>query len=103
MSCLAASERTTTTTHICASHRTLFGFLFVQEHVEEDRFIRDLDAKYFAKQRAKLEEARAHDDLQHFQNIVAPTMYQVQLLLSETGDSVSDAALEALARWKIGA
>ena len=78
-------------------------FFFIQEHVEEDRFIRDLDAKYFATQRAKLDDERAQQDLQHFHNHVAPAMYQVQLLLSETGDSVSDAALEALARWKLGA
>ena len=36
-----------------------------------------------------------------FQEAVAPAMVEAQLVLNGTGDTVSDAGLEALAKWKL--
>lgn len=40
------------------------------------------------------------EELKHFEDVIAPAMAVAESLLSKTGDKVSDAGLEALAKWK---
>jgi len=75
---------------------------FVQEKIEEDRFIREQEKKYFEKKKAAL-EAQLHDkELKEFKDTVAPSMAEAFNLLKKTGDTVSEDGLEALAKWKLG-
>lgn len=66
--------------------------------MEEEKYIRELEAKFIAKKRAEMTEA---PDMNHFENEVAPTMAIAQHVLDGTNDKVSHAGLEALARWKL--
>jgi hypothetical protein len=79
---------------LCDSHK--------QEKHEEDRYIREQEKKYFEKKKAELEKKMHDEDLAHFKEAIAPKMAEVSALLQKTGDKVSDEALEALARWKMG-
>lgn len=45
---------------------------------------------------------RLHEhEMAIFEEAVAPAMAEVQQLLKKTNDSISDEALELLARWKL--
>jgi hypothetical protein len=76
--------------------------LLEQEKHEEDRYIREQEKAYFEKKKAELEKKLHEEDLAHFKEAIAPKMAEVSSLLKKTGDKVSDEALEALARWKVG-
>lgn len=72
-----------------------------QEKVEEDRFMREQEKKFFEKKKKELEAKMHEQELAIFQETIAPSMAQAEVLLKKTGDKVSDAGLEALARWKL--
>jgi uncharacterized protein YfeS len=74
---------------------------FLQERVEEDRFIREVEQQYFEKKKAELEREMVEQDLRKFEDTIVPAMAQAEILLQKTGDKVSEAGLEALARWKV--
>jgi len=76
--------------------------LLEQEKHEEDRYIREQEKAYFEKKKAELEKKLHEEDLAYFKEAIAPKMAEVSSLLKKTGDKVSDEALEALARWKVG-
>lgn len=48
----------------------------------------------------KAEEAHMREDALH-QEVVKPVMEDVSKILAETGDRVSDEALENLTKWKL--
>lgn len=48
----------------------------------------------------KAEEAHMREDALHAE-VVKPVMEDVSKMLAETGDSVSDKALENLTKWKL--
>lgn len=81
----------------------VFSFLFsLQEKVEVDRYMRELEKTFIEKKRKELAEKHHHEELTEFQNVVAPAMAEVQHLLEQNGDKVSEKGLEALVNWKLG-
>lgn len=54
---------------------------------------------YETKQRAT-EAKMKEEELKHFEEVIAPAMAEAEIALKKTGDKVSDAGLEAIARWK---
>ena len=52
----------------------------------------------FKKQAA----AATQQELHVFEEVVAPAMVEAQELLKASGDTVSPAGLEILAKWKLG-
>mmetsp|Transcript_7725 Transcript_7725/g.10126 ORF Transcript_7725/g.10126 Transcript_7725/m.10126 type:complete len:113 (-) Transcript_7725:244-582(-) len=73
-----------------------------KEKVEEARYMRDLEKKYIEKKKAEAIEKMHEDDETKFAEQIAPSMAEIKVLLSKTGDSVSHDALESLAKWKVG-
>ena len=71
--------------------------------MEEDRFIRAQEQAWTEK----LRQVRAEQESIHAQDlhsqIVDPVKTDIAQILRKSGDSVSDEALEALAKWKLGA
>lgn len=72
-----------------------------QERVEEERFVREREKKFFERKKLELETKLYEHELAEFEATVAPAMAEVEALLAEKGCMVSDDALEALARWKL--
>ena len=77
-------------------------YVLVQEKVEEDRYMRELEIKYLESKKAELQAKMAADEEKEFAEQIAPAMAEVQVLLAKSDDSVSQGALESLARWKLG-
>jgi hypothetical protein len=69
----------------------------VQERVEEELFVRELEKKYFTQRRTELEREAKEGQLRR----LVPVMAHAEELLRRSGDEVSDAGLEAVARWKL--
>lgn len=72
-----------------------------QEKVEEDRYMRSLEAKFLERKKAEKLNAMKEEETAIFQETIAPAMAQAKVLLERTGDTISDAGLEALAKWKL--
>jgi hypothetical protein len=73
--------------------------------VEEDRYMRELEAKFYERKRTEAKQEMAAQELKHYWETIAPVMAEMQDVLKATGDdagSISNAGLEALARWKLG-
>lgn len=70
--------------------------------MEENRFIREQEKKFFEKKKAELEAKMHEQELAIFEETVAPAMAEASALLKRSKDTVSDAGLEALAKWKLG-
>ena len=64
--------------------------------------MRAQEEKYFQRKKAEAKEAMKEEEAAVFQDAIAPAMAEVDSMLKESGDSVSDAGLEAIARWKLG-
>lgn len=64
--------------------------------------MRELEVKYIEKKKAENAAKMAADEEKEFTEKVAPMMAEAEVLLGKSGDSVSHAGLEALARWKLG-
>ena len=73
-----------------------------QEKVEEDRYIRELEAKYIENKKAEMAAQMAADEEKEFVEKIAPVMAEAEVLLEKSGDSISQEGLEALAHWKLG-
>ena len=72
-----------------------------QEKVEEDRYMKQQEEAWKAKLRA-LKEQEAHErEVQHQTDVIEPVKADIVALLSKTGDTVSDAGLEALAKFRL--
>ena len=64
--------------------------------------MRELEVKYIATKKAETAAKMAEAEEQQSAETIAPVMAEAQVLLGETGDSVSQHGLESLARWKLG-
>lgn len=73
----------------------------LKEKVEEDRYIRAQENAWKEKLQGlrAVEEHKREAAVHH--DVVKPVMDDVSKMLAETGDSVSDAALENLTKWKL--
>lgn len=58
------------------------------------------EKKFFEKKKNEMAAKMKQEELKHFEDVIAPAMAVAESLLSKTGDKVSDAGLEALAKWK---
>lgn len=73
-----------------------------QEKVEEDRFMREQEKQYIARKKQEMASAMKENEEAVFAETIAPTMAEVSLILENSGDKqISDAGLEAIARWKL--
>ena len=64
--------------------------------------MRDLELKYVETKKAEMEKKMAAHEEEEFAQKIAPVMAEVEVLLEQSGDSISNDGLEALARWKLG-
>ena len=71
-----------------------------QEKVEEERFVKEQEKKFFEKKRSEAAAVLKAEELKHFEDVIAPAMAKLEAELKKTGDKVSDDGLEAIARWK---
>jgi guanylate kinase len=69
--------------------------------VEEDRMMREQEKKFFENKKKEMAEKMHHEDAVIFQEAIAPAMAEIQEILKSTDDKVSNAGLEAIARWKL--
>jgi hypothetical protein len=69
--------------------------------VEEDRMMREQEKKFFENKKKEMAEKMHHEDAVIFQEAIAPAMAEIQEILKYTDDKVSNAGLEAIARWKL--
>lgn len=75
---------------------------FLQEKVEEDRFMKAQEKEFIEKKRKKMAEKMHVEEEAIFKEKVAPAMAEAQNVLKKAGGaSVSHDALEALAKWKL--
>ncbi|GAX28681.1 hypothetical protein FisN_33Hh043 [Fistulifera solaris] len=72
-----------------------------KERVEEDRYMREQEKKFF-EQKKKETANMQQKEMDEFQAKIAPAMAEAHSILKESGNDVSDKGLEALARWKLG-
>lgn len=74
-----------------------------QEKVEEDRYMREQEKKFYAKKKAEMADKLHGEEEKLFQEKIAPTMAEAEQVLKLSGDTaVSHDGLEAIARWKLG-
>jgi hypothetical protein len=69
--------------------------------VEEDRMMREQEKKFFESKKREMAEKMHEDDAVIFQEAIAPAMAEIEVVLKSTNDKVSNAGLEAIARWKL--
>ena len=93
-----AQDSTTLTTQIFANPLSLVLF---QEKVEEDRYMREQEKKFFERKKKEMAEKMKEEEAAVFEETIAPAMAEAHVRLEKTGDSVSDAGLESIARWKL--
>jgi hypothetical protein len=95
--------------HITRPH--CISLPYFQEKAEEDRYMRQLEAKHYKHQVQQQEQDLGHgkktaesiEELKLYWERIEPVMNEVrETVLQSTGDVVSDEGLEALARWKLG-
>jgi hypothetical protein len=87
---------------LCLFISISFSILWpLQEKVEEDRYMREQEKKFFERKKAERAEKMHEQEEAIFQETIAPAMAEAEQVLKKTGDKVSDAGLEALARWKL--
>ena len=70
--------------------------------MEEDRYIRELETKYIENKKAEMAAKMESDEGKEFTEKIAPVMAEIQVLLGKSDETVSEGALEALARWNLG-
>ena len=63
--------------------------------------MRELEAKYIETKKAEMAAAMAAHEEKEFAETIAPIMAEAELLLENSGESISQDGLEALARWKL--
>jgi len=72
-----------------------------QEKVEEDRYMREQEKKFFEAKKAAMAEKMHAEEEAVFQESIAPAMAEAEKILNNVGDKVSHSGLEAIARWKL--
>eukprot|EP00526_Cylindrotheca_closterium_P000768 CAMPEP_0113636110 /NCGR_PEP_ID=MMETSP0017_2-20120614/18844_1 /TAXON_ID=2856 /ORGANISM="Cylindrotheca closterium" /LENGTH=93 /DNA_ID=CAMNT_0000546961 /DNA_START=301 /DNA_END=582 /DNA_ORIENTATION=+ /assembly_acc=CAM_ASM_000147 len=87
------------------SMTTIGENLKAKERFEETRFMKKQDAMNLDKMKQmkelKIEEEEHMRGEALHREVVEPVMKDAAKILEETGDSVSDAALENLSKWKL--
>eukprot|EP00539_Tryblionella_compressa_P005559 CAMPEP_0178757830 /NCGR_PEP_ID=MMETSP0744-20121128/14031_1 /TAXON_ID=913974 /ORGANISM="Nitzschia punctata, Strain CCMP561" /LENGTH=83 /DNA_ID=CAMNT_0020412093 /DNA_START=126 /DNA_END=377 /DNA_ORIENTATION=- len=73
----------------------------LREKAEEDRYMKQQEQAWKDKLRALKEQEEAARDASHHAEVVDPVKKDIEKLLAETGDKVSDAGLEALAKFRL--
>mmetsp|Transcript_22564 Transcript_22564/g.27193 ORF Transcript_22564/g.27193 Transcript_22564/m.27193 type:complete len:117 (-) Transcript_22564:865-1215(-) len=77
-----------------------------KERVEEERYIKALEAERAAILKSKLraeQAARSEEEAaKHHEEFIAPLMAEAEAMLKEQGETVNHSALESLAKWKYG-
>ena len=69
--------------------------------MEEERYVRAQEKQFIdAKKKAMAEKMHAEEEAK-FSEAIAPAMVEAEQILKASGDTVSNAGLEALARWKL--
>lgn len=64
--------------------------------------MRELEKEFFAKKKREMaEEMKAHEE-EEYQDVIAPAMAEIEVALQASGDKISHAGLETIARWKLG-
>jgi hypothetical protein len=64
--------------------------------------MREQEKKFFEQKKAEMDEKMHATELAAFEASVAPAMAEAENALSKTGDKISVAGLEAIAKWKLG-
>ena len=65
--------------------------------------MREQEKLYIERKKAEMKSQMEENEHAVFAETVAPTMAEVSLILENAGDTqISDAGLEAIARWKLG-
>ena len=81
-------------------------FLNEKEKVEEDRFIRELDHQNYLARKMEEDEKVAMAEMSAAEEVAKARMDaavgEVFGILSQTGEKLSDAAVENFAAWKLG-
>ncbi|GKY99594.1 hypothetical protein MPSEU_000913700 [Mayamaea pseudoterrestris] len=73
-----------------------------KKKVEEERFIKEQEKKFFEKKKAELDSKQHENELKQFQGVIAPCMADIHEILEKTGDDISHEGYEAIAKWKLG-
>lgn len=63
--------------------------------------MREQEKEFFEKKKAAAAKEMLAQELAVYEEAIAPAMVEAQEALKKTGDKVSDAGLEALAKWKL--
>jgi hypothetical protein len=77
-------------------------FCFLQEKVEEDRFMRELEKSFFEKKKKEMADKMNAEKTKEYQEKIAPAMAEIEVALKKSNDKISHAGLETIARWKLG-
>ena len=72
-----------------------------QEKFEEDRYMKQQEDAWKAKLRALKEQEAKDRQAEHQAEVVDPVKKDIEALLAQTGDKVSDEGLEALAKFRL--
>jgi sulfur relay (sulfurtransferase) DsrC/TusE family protein len=72
-----------------------------QEKAEEDRYMKQQEDAWKEKLRALKAQEEASRDAARHAEVVDPVKKDIEELLAQTGDKVSDAGLEALAKFRL--
>jgi hypothetical protein len=72
-----------------------------KERVEESLYIKQQEEAWKEKLRALRAQEASQRKAEEHKVVVEPVMKDIADLLKASGDSVSDAGLEALAKWKL--
>lgn len=72
-----------------------------KEKVEEDRYMRAQEEAWKEKLRKlKAQEEAEREEVMH-NEVVDPVKADISKMLARSGDKISDAGLEILAKWKL--
>jgi len=73
----------------------------LREKFEEDRYMKQQEDEWKEKLRALKEKEAIDRDVAHHAEVVDPVKKDIEALLAQTGDKISDEGLEALAKFRL--
>mmetsp|Transcript_48809 Transcript_48809/g.118122 ORF Transcript_48809/g.118122 Transcript_48809/m.118122 type:complete len:123 (+) Transcript_48809:160-528(+) len=73
----------------------------LREKFEEDRYMKQQENEWKEKLRALKEQEAKDRNVAHQLEVVDPVKKDIEALLAETGDKISDEGLEALAKFRL--
>ena len=76
--------------------------MFLQEKVEEDRYMREMEKSFFEKKNREMADKMTAEKTKEYQEKIAPAMAEIEVALKKSNDKISHAGLETIARWKLG-